>query len=58
MHVRGQVFRQAQEEAASEAKARRTVVTADVAEVARVLAARSDYDCLQVPDQSGNHDAR
>jgi len=42
------VFRQAQEEAASEAKSRKTIATADAAEVARVLGARSDYDCLQV----------
>ncbi len=27
---------------------RRTVVVADAKEVARVLAARSDYECLQV----------
>jgi len=43
-----QVFRQAQEEAASEARSRKTIATADATEVARVLGARSDYDCLQV----------
>ena len=43
-----QVFRQAQEEAASEGKSRKTIATADGVEVARVLGARSDYDCLQV----------
>ena len=48
MHALSQVFRQAQEEAAAEAKLRRTTFTADAAEVTRVLAARSDYDCLQV----------
>ena len=42
-----QAFRQAQEEAAA-GKSRKTTAAADAAEVARVLAARSDYECLQV----------
>ena len=42
------MFRQAQEEAASETRSRKTIATADAVEVARVLGARSDYDCLQV----------
>lgn len=42
-----QVVRQEQEEQAAASKGRKTTSVADAREVARVRAARSDYDCLQ-----------
>lgn len=42
-----QAFRQEQEEQAATSKGRKTICAADMQEVGRVLAARSDYECLQ-----------